>query len=369
MSTLVAESLSVSGILLGKTMGRSPELADRFRGESERLADLEVRSRMTGRWVMASIQTSFAIMPALVYWFAGWSIAGGGEAITIGTLVAFTTLQTRLFFPIGQLLSVGVDVQTSLALFDRVFEYLDLPVEIAERDDAVELEDVRGDVALRGRLVPLRRGRRPGRCATSTWRCPAGTRTAIVGETGAGKTTLGYLVARLYEPERGRVTIDGVDVRDASFASLAATVGVVSQETYLFHASVRENLRFARPGRDRRGDRGRRARRAHPRPDRVAARRLRHGRRRARLPLQRRREAAHRDRAHGAAQPAGADPRRGHELTRHRAPSAPCRRRSTGSPRAARRSRSPTACRRSATPTRSSWSTAAGSPSAARTTS
>jgi ATP-binding cassette, subfamily B, bacterial len=247
MSTLVAESLSVSGILLGKTMGRSPELADRFRGESERLADLEVRSRMTGRWVMASIQTSFAIMPAAVYWFAGWSIAGGGAAITIGTLVAFTTLQTRLFFPIGQLLSVGVDVQTSLALFDRVFEYLDLPVEIVERDDAVELRDVRGDIAFEH--VSFRYDEdSPWTLHDVDLEIPAGTRTAIVGETGAGKTTLGYLVARLYEPEQGRVTIDGVDVRDASFASLAAAVGVVSQETYLFHSTIRENLRFARPG-------------------------------------------------------------------------------------------------------------------------
>jgi len=246
MSTLVAESLSVSGILLGKTMGRSPELADRFRGESERLADLEVRSRMTGRWVMASIQTSFAIMPAAVYWFAGWSIAGGGAAITIGTLVAFTTLQTRLFFPIGQLLSVGVDVQTSLALFDRVFEYLDLPVEIVERDDAVELRDVRGDIAFEN--VSFRYDEdSPWTLRDVDLEIPAGTRTAIVGETGAGKTTLGYLVARLYEPEQGRVTIDGVDVRDASFASLAAAVGVVSQETYLFHSTIRENLRFARP--------------------------------------------------------------------------------------------------------------------------
>jgi ATP-binding cassette subfamily B protein len=195
---------------------------------------------------MASIQMTFAIMPAAVYWFAGWSIAGGGDAISIGTLVAFTTLQTRLFFPIGQLLSVGLDVQTSLALFDRVFEYLDLPVEIAERDHPVELRGVKGDVRFEG--VSFRYD------ADAPWtldgvdlEVPAGTRTAIVGETGAGKTTLGYLAARLYEPERGRVTIDGVDVRDTSFESLAATVGVVSQETYLFHASVRDNLRFARP--------------------------------------------------------------------------------------------------------------------------
>ncbi|HYZ29470.1 MAG TPA: ABC transporter ATP-binding protein, partial [Thermoleophilaceae bacterium] len=125
VSSLVEQSLSVSGVLLGKTMGRAPDMAERFTGESRTLADLEIRQRMAGRWVMASIQATFAIMPALVYWFAGWSFAHGHDAITIGTVVAFTTLQTRLFFPIGQLLSVGVDIQTSLALFERIFEYLD----------------------------------------------------------------------------------------------------------------------------------------------------------------------------------------------------------------------------------------------------
>src|SRR5438270_2192140 len=136
MSTLVGESLSVSCILLGKTMGRAPELVRRFRRESSGLADLEVRSRMAGRWRMASVQMSFAIMPAAVYWFAGESIASGGHTITIGTVVAFTTLQTRVLFPIQSLLSVGLEVQTSLALFGRIFEYLDLPVDIAERVDA-----------------------------------------------------------------------------------------------------------------------------------------------------------------------------------------------------------------------------------------
>src|SRR5688572_11704411 len=140
ISSLVQESLSVSGILLGKTMGRSPELARRFERESENLADLEVRSRMAGRWMMAAIQTSFAVMPALVYLFAG--IAPG--AASIGTIVAFTTLQVRLFFPVQSLLSVGVDIQTSMALFDRVFEYLDLPVDILP--GTRELEDVRGEV-------------------------------------------------------------------------------------------------------------------------------------------------------------------------------------------------------------------------------
>jgi ATP-binding cassette, subfamily B, bacterial len=246
MSSLVEESLSVSGILLGKTMGRAPELADRFTRESADLADLEVRSRMAGRWRMASVQMTFSIMPALVYWFAGWSMANGSQAVSIGTVVAFTTLQTRLFFPLQSLLSVGIDMQTSLALFHRIFEYLDLPVDIAERERPVELDEVRGEV----RFDDVGFGYDPDGPPTLEGIdlvVAPGTTTAIVGETGSGKTTLGYLVARLYDATSGRLTIDGVDVRDLSFASLADTVGLVSQETYLFHATVRENLRFAKP--------------------------------------------------------------------------------------------------------------------------
>src|SRR6185312_10418703 len=247
MSTLVEESLSVSGILLGKTMGRAPQLVRAFSQESGELADLEVRARMAGRWRMASVQMSFAIMPALVYWFAGESIASGGHAISIGTVVAFTTLQTRLLFPIQSLLSVGLEVQTSLALFGRIFEYLDLPVDIVERPNARTLRAVRGDVRLSDvwfRYAPDA----PWTLREIDAEVAAGTRTALVGETGSGKTTLAYLVARLYEPQRGAVGIDGVDVRDVTLSSLAGTVGLVSQETYLFHASIRENLRFACPG-------------------------------------------------------------------------------------------------------------------------
>jgi ATP-binding cassette subfamily B protein len=243
VSSIVQESLSVSGILLGKTMGRSDDLAERFGDESSRLADLEVRSRMTGRWMMAAIQTTFAVMPALVYWFAGWTMANGSETISIGTLVAFTTLQSRLFFPIGSLLGVQVDVQSSLALFDRIFEYLDQPVDIAAGERV--LERPRGDVAFE--RVWFRYGEEAWTLEDVAFSVPAGTKTALVGETGSGKTTCAYLVARLYDATEGRVTIDGVDVRELTFESLAAAVGVVSQETYLFHASVRENLRFARP--------------------------------------------------------------------------------------------------------------------------
>jgi ATP-binding cassette subfamily B protein len=243
VSSIVQESLSVSGILLGKTMGRTDDLAARFAGESKRLADLEVRSRMTGRWMMASIQMTFAIMPALVYWFAGFEIARGSESITIGTLVAFTTLQTRLFFPIGSLLGVQLEVQSSLALFDRIFEYLDHEIDIVEGSE--KLARPRGEVALDA--VWFRYDDAAWTLQDVSFVVPPGTKTALVGETGSGKTTCAYLVARLYDATEGSVAIDGVDVRDLTFESLADTVGVVSQETYLFHASVRENLRFARP--------------------------------------------------------------------------------------------------------------------------
>src|SRR3954453_21596554 len=243
ISSQVQESLSVSGILLGKTMGRGAELADRFEGDSLRLADLEVRQRMTGRWVMGSIQTSFAIMPAAVYWVGGLLLANGSNAITIPVLVAFTTLQTRLFFPVGSLLGVGLDVQTSLALFDRIFEYLDQPVDIEEKADAIAAGRA-GDVVFDQVWF---RYDEDWTLQDVSFTVPAGSTTALVGETGSGKTTLGYLVARLYDVSRGSVSIDGVDVRDLTFQALSDLVGVVSQETYLFHESIRENLRFAKP--------------------------------------------------------------------------------------------------------------------------
>ena len=239
ISSLVQESLSVSGILLGKTMGRTDELADRFESDSLRLADLEVRQRMAGRWVMASIQTSFSIMPAAVYWFGGVT-----SAIGIATIIAFTTLQTRLFFPVGSLLGVSLDVQTSLALFDRIFEYLDQPIDIEEKPEPVTGVDA-GDIAFKD--VWFRYSDEAWTLEDVTFTVPQGTTTALVGETGSGKTTLGYLAARLYDVREGSISIGGVDLRDLSFSALSDLVGVVSQETYLFHASVRENLRFAKP--------------------------------------------------------------------------------------------------------------------------
>jgi ATP-binding cassette, subfamily B, bacterial len=240
ISSLVQESLSVSGILLGKTMGRTNELADRFEADSQRLAELEVRQRMAGRWVMASIQTSFAVMPAAVYWFGGLALTSA----SIPMLVSFTALQTRLFFPVGSLLGVGLDVQTSLALFDRIFEYLDQPIDIVEKPDA-RASAPAGDVVFDHVWFGYADG--AWTLEDVSFTVAEGTTTALVGETGSGKTTLGYLAARLYDVGRGSVSIGGVDIRDITFQALSNLVGVVSQETYLFHESVRENLRFAKP--------------------------------------------------------------------------------------------------------------------------
>ncbi|MEV4803313.1 ABC transporter ATP-binding protein [Nonomuraea sp. NPDC049421] len=237
IASMVQESLSISGILLGRTMGRSAELTERFGKASHELAELGVATSMAGRWRQASIQLVMAAMPAAIYWAAGHT-----AAISVGTLVAFTTLQTSLFRPMVSLLRLGVEAQTSLALFGRIFEYLDLPVDI--RPGTRELTDVRGEV--RFEQVDFAYGDTPTLTGVDLT-VPAGSSLAIVGETGSGKTTLSYLLPRLYDVTAGRVTIDGVDVRELTFETLSDTVGVVSQETYLFHASIADNLRFARP--------------------------------------------------------------------------------------------------------------------------
>jgi ATP-binding cassette subfamily B protein len=247
LSSIVQESLSVSGILLGHTMGRSASLASSFSGESAKLSDLEVSSSMAGRWRQSTIQIVMSAMPAVIYWVTGLTGHGDQMAISIGTLVAFTTLQSALFRPAVQLLSTGVDIQSSLELFGRIFEYLDLPVDIAEAPHPVTPATVRGEVRLND--VGFSYG---GPASAATLRnidvtVPAGRSLAIVGETGSGKTTLSYLIPRLYDVTAGSVTIDGIDVRDLSFDALAGAVGVVAQETYLFHASVADNLRFAKP--------------------------------------------------------------------------------------------------------------------------
>jgi ATP-binding cassette subfamily B protein len=244
MTSQVQESLSVSGVLLGRSMGRSPELTERFAGDAGGLAELEVRAQMAGKWQQSTISITFAAVPALTYWLGALAV-GGGSAVSIGTLVAFTTLQSSLFNPLNALLRTGVQVQSSLALFARIFEYLDLPVDIVESPAPVALPAVRGDV----RFSDVSFAYEPGAPTLTdvTLDVPAGSTLAVVGATGSGKTTLGYLLARLYDVEAGSITIDGVDVRDLSLATLSSTVGVVSQDPYLLHASIAENLRFARP--------------------------------------------------------------------------------------------------------------------------
>ncbi|MGW0614008.1 ABC transporter ATP-binding protein [Streptomyces sp. NPDC002788] len=246
MAATVTESLSVSGILLGRTMGRSDSLTRSFADESEELVDLEVRSNMAGRWRMAVITIVMAALPAVIYWTAGMALQLGGPEVSIGTIVAFVSLQQGLFRPAVSLLSTGVQIQASLALFQRIFEYLDLPIDITERPDPVRLDRVKGEVRFEN--VSFGYGDKGGPVLDGIdLTVPAGSSLAVVGPTGAGKSTLGYLVPRLYDVTGGRVTLDGVDVRDLDFDTLARAVGVVSQETYLFHASVADNLRFAKP--------------------------------------------------------------------------------------------------------------------------
>jgi ATP-binding cassette subfamily B protein len=246
LNVTIEEGLSISGIQLAKSMGAGPTLVRRFTESSARLIDLELRSSLAGRWRMASMSVLFAAIPAVIYLGAGLPMTRG--TMTIGTLIAFTALQGQLFRPLMGLLNTGVQVVSSLALFQRVFEYLDLPVDIDEPTDPVDLDPatVRGQVRFEHVGFSYDDADAPA-LADVDLDVPAGTTLALVGETGSGKTTLGSLVARLHDPTSGRVTIDGVDVRRIRLADLAEIVGIVSQETYLLHTTVRENLRYARP--------------------------------------------------------------------------------------------------------------------------
>ncbi|GAA1322385.1 ABC transporter ATP-binding protein [Brachybacterium rhamnosum] len=248
LSAGIQESLSVSGILLGLTMGRTRALVDAFTADSRGLADLEVRSEMAGRWHMAVFTTLMALFPALTYLLGGHLLLAGG-GVTIGTLVAFIALQSSLFPQVNGMLRVAAQVNSSLALFTRVFEYLDAPLTVVDAPGAVALDParVRGEIRLEHVDFTY-----PGADSPSLHdidlTIPAGRHTALVGTTGSGKTSTGYLLARLYDPSGGRITLDGHDLRELTRESLAASLGVVTQETYLLHASIAENLRFARPG-------------------------------------------------------------------------------------------------------------------------
>jgi ATP-binding cassette subfamily B protein len=253
MSALVEESLSVSGVLLTKVFGRQERAVDRFRTENQRLADLELRQQMIGRWFFMLISTFFSVAPAFVYYVAGRLIIntspGAAPAITVGGIVAFTTLQSRLFFPIGQLLQVQVQIQGALALFDRIFEYLDLPIEISNKPDAIVLDtpSVRGMVEFDHVTFAYDSASERPALDDVSFLAEPGQLVALVGPSGAGKTTITYLATRLYDVSSGTVRIDGEDVRDLTLESIADVVGIVTQETFLFHSTIRENLLFARP--------------------------------------------------------------------------------------------------------------------------
>jgi len=242
----VEEGLSIHGVQLAKTLGTGKAMSTRFTESSSGLADLEVQSQLAGRWQMSTMSMVFGGIPALIYLVAGLPFTSGH--MTIGTVVAFATLQGGLFRPLSGLLNTGVSITSSMALFSRIFEYLDLPVDI---DDPVQPQvldpaRVRGEVRLAGVSFTYPGSDRPAVHDVDI-EVPAGASLALVGETGSGKTTLAGLVARLYDPTRGQVRIDGVDVRELTLANLSRVVGVVSQETYLLHTTIAENLRYAKP--------------------------------------------------------------------------------------------------------------------------
>jgi len=263
MTAATEETLSVSGILLSKTFGQQDASVARFDTLNERVAANQIRQAMVGRWFFALIGTIMSIIPAFVYWLAGYlAINHDPHPPTIGDIVAFTTLQSRLFFPLGQLLNVQIELHGALALFDRIFEYLEMKPEIADAPDAIDLDPATVKGGVRFRDVSFRypvataAGKATGRDGAAPtpfglesidFEVAPGQLAALVGPSGAGKTTTTYLVPRLYDADAGSVEIDGTDVRGIKLGSLGDVIGFVTQETYLFHSSVRDNLRYARP--------------------------------------------------------------------------------------------------------------------------
>ena len=270
LTAVTEETLSVSGILLSKSFGRQRHEIDRFQGENERLTGLQMRQTMIGRSFFAVVGTFFSITPALVYLVAGWVLSNDPlqSGITAGTIVAFTTLQSRLFFPIGSMLQVSTEIHSSMALFDRILEYLDMDHEIADAADAVaipadrfrgrvELDHVsfRYEVADGDRRAPVSpTDLEVANASPREWTLEdvsisiePGQLAALVGPSGAGKTTITYLVPRLYDVQRGSVRLDDVDVRGLTLETLGDSIGVVTQETYLFHTTIRRNLLYGRP--------------------------------------------------------------------------------------------------------------------------
>jgi len=250
LSATMQETLSVSGVLLTKTSGRRALALRQFERENEALTRAQIQMAMIMRAFFNLIGLTFSITPVLVYWLAGYLIVGRGDThLSLGTIVAFTALQSRMFFPLTSLLNVQVEVTSALALFDRIFEYLDLPQQITDAPDAVELdpETIRGEVRFEHVTFRYDENQEEPTLEDITFEAPPGSLVALVGHSGAGKTTLTYLIPRLYDVSAGRVLVDGHDVRHVKQESLGRITGVVTQETYLVHDTIRENLRYGKP--------------------------------------------------------------------------------------------------------------------------
>jgi ATP-binding cassette subfamily B protein len=250
LNSTMQESLSVSGALLTRVSGRQGLSLQKFTRENQDLTGLQIEQAMVMRCYFSLIVLTFSITPVLVYWLAGYLIAVPHDrSLSLGTIVAFTALQARLFFPLTNLLTVQVEVMSVLALFDRIFEYLDLPQEIADAPDALSLapQQVRGAVVFEKVRFRYDQAQETPALQDITFRARPGALVALVGASGAGKTSLTYLIPRLYDVESGRVMIDGRDVREIRLESLARIVGMVTQETYLVHDTIAANLRYGRP--------------------------------------------------------------------------------------------------------------------------
>lgn len=265
ITAITQETLSISGIMLAKLFGRQNQESTRFHEENQRLSDLSVRQQMTGQSFFTVMQIFFSVSPVIIYILSGYLLSGSATSgITSGTIVAFTTLQMRLYFPIGSLMQVSVELQSSLALFERIFGYLDIKPEIVDSPDAVELapEEVKGTVtfdAVRLQYSSTELQEEPETASESNdntigwaldnvdFEIQPGQLAAFVGPSGAGKTTISYLIPRLYDPTEGRVLIDGQDVRNVKLSSLSRLVGYVTQESYLFHSTLRSNLLYGNP--------------------------------------------------------------------------------------------------------------------------
>ena len=248
MTAITQEALSVSGILLAKSFNQQRSETHRYGDENRNQISLQVRQQMSGQWFFAIVQIFLSIIPAIIYLVAAYLILGG-VPITAGTIVAFTTVQSRLLFPTVGLLRVVLDLQTSGALFARIFEYLDLKPAITDAPTAHKVDEQRvGHVAFDDVTFTYPDGEadKPTLRGVS-FELQPGQFAAFVGPSGAGKTTVSYLVPRLYEATTGSVRFAGSDVRDLEHEDLMRHIGIVSQETYLFHATIGDNLRYAKP--------------------------------------------------------------------------------------------------------------------------